>query len=341
MCRILTCGSATTDLFLDVEVGTVRVESGGYETDLISFESGSKMQVRELNTRVGGGGVNTAVDLSRLGNDVKYLGKLGDDKNAADIMKTLKEENVEVVDTKKSKHDTGFSIIIKSDDGDRVILAYKGANNDLRWKDFNKNNLRGVDWYYFASMVGESYRTMKKLGEWAVDKGKDIVFNPSSYVVRRGMDHIRKVMRLSTVFMVNMEEAQILLGRRPNDAQLPEAEVDHILKALHRVGPDLIVVTNGDNNTYVFDGKHKYTARPYPVEVVNVVGAGDAFGSGFVSAYCGDRDVEHAMETGFACAHSVVSSPETWVQLRGLKAAETISRQYRGKGHKVIRQRIV
>jgi ribokinase len=341
MGRVLVCGSATTDMFLDVETGSVEMKAGGFETDLICFPSGSKIQIKELRKQIGGGGVNTAVDLTRLGSRCRYLGKLGSGHNSKKIAKALRTERVEVIATKPSKTEGGFSIIIRSLDGDRTILAYKGANNDLRWRDFNKNKLRGVDWFYLASMVGESYKTIERLSEWAESNDKPSLFNPSSYVVRQGLKYIREVVSKSDIFVVNMEEAQMTLGLRPNAAQLPEAEVDSILKRLHRAGPDIVTVTNGGRRAYVFDGTHKYSTLPYQVDVIDNAGAGDAFSSGFLTAYMRDADLEHAMNTGLACAHSVVKSPETWIQMKDMKAAQDITAEFERRGHRVTRQKLV
>ncbi|MBD3388192.1 MAG: hypothetical protein GF416_03855 [Candidatus Altiarchaeales archaeon] len=341
MDRVMVCGSATIDMFLDVESGSVSMHAGGFETDLICFSSGSKVQIKELKTRIGGGGVNTAVDLSRLGNRASYLGKIGGGHNGKKIRTALKKEKVDFIGTRESREESGFSIIVKSEDGDRTILTYKGANNGLKWGDFKKTELKGADWFYFASMVGESYKTVEQLSQWAVKNRKRILFNPSSYVVRRGLKYIRKVMSVSDIFVVNMEEAQITLGLPPNAAQLPEAEVDSILKRLHKIGPKIVAITNGDKRAYVYDGRHKYTALPYPAKTVDTAGAGDSFSSGFLSAYMRGEDVERALNTGLACAHSVVNSPETWLQLRSMKEAEAVSDAFNSRGHTVTRQRLM
>jgi sugar/nucleoside kinase (ribokinase family) len=328
-------------MLLDVETRSVRVQSGGFESDLICLRSGSKVQIREVKTRIGGGGVNTSVDLSRLRNNVRFLGKVGGDNNSRKILRALKKEGVEAISSKPSEVDGGFSIIIKSADGDRTILTYKGANDNLRWDDFSKSLLRGVDWFYFASMTGESYNTGEKLKAWAVEHDVKVLFNPSSYVVRRGFNYIRKMMSASDILIVNMEEAQTTLGLQPNAAQLPEGEVDSILLGLHRRGPKIVAVTNGEKRVYVFDGKYKYSALPYPVKVMDVAGAGDAFGSGFMSAYMMEENVEQALKAGLACAYSVVGSPETWIQLRGMKGVEAISREFEMRNHRVTKQQLL
>jgi ribokinase len=340
MGKVLVCGSATTDLFLDVESGSVTMDSGGFKTDLICFGCGTKIQIRDLKSRSGGGGINTAIDLSRLKNEVMFLGKLGADHNSTRIFKRLKAERVQVIQTRPSAKESGFSIIIKSADGDRTILTYKGANDDLRWEDYDKKSLRGADWFYFASMVGESYKTVERLSDWAGENGVRTLFNPSSYVVRKGLQYLKKVISASDIFVVNMEEAQITLGLAPNAAQLPQEGVDSILRRLHALGPKVVAITNGPDELYVYDGANRYSAKPYPVKTVDVAGAGDAFSSGFLTGYRVGDDIEHGIRCGLACSYSVVGQAETWVGYRGMKDTDEISRKFERRGHR-IRKRVL
>jgi ribokinase len=337
--KVLVSGSATIDMFADVESGSVKLEAGGFETDLICFTCGSKIQIGDLRVSVGGGGVNTAVDFARLKAKPMFLGKIGEGNNGARILKALKEEGVEVVSTKTSTMETGFSIIIKSADGDRTILTFKGANNDLKWSDFNKKKIKQAEWFYFASMVDESYKTLEKLTDYGKENNIKTLFNPSSYVVKKGLNYIRKLMHAADIFVVNMEEAQITLGLQPNYAQLPEHEVDEILRKLYSINEGIVVITNGSKRAYVYDGETKYSAMPYPAKVMDVAGAGDAFSSGFLTGYMHDEDVEHAMNTGLACAYSAVTSTGTWIQLRSLREAEHIASEFELKGHVIKKAR--
>ncbi len=339
--RILVSGSATIDMFADVESSSIKMSSDGYLTDLICFTSGSKVQIKDLKIGIGGGGVNTAIDLKRLKNKPTFLGKIGSGNNGSRILKALKTEGVGIIKTRPSKIETGFSIIIKSRDGDRTILAYKGANNELKQSDYNKKNIKDFDWFYFASMVGTSYDTLKKLAEYAVENDKKIIFNPSSYVVKKGITHIKKIAKASDIFIVNMSEAQITLKTTTNYAQLPENEVDNILKKLYSINKSIVIVTNGPLKAYAYDGRIKYSALPYPAKIIDNAGAGDAFSSGFLSGYIKEEDIEYAFRSALSCANSAVSNTGTWLNLKSMKEVERLSEKNIRKKYSIAKKRLI
>ena len=298
MYDIITVGSATVDVFAHTKSELIKIKTSSSEEDLIAYPSGSKILIKELRFTTGGGGTNTAVSLARLGHKVAYLGSLGNDENGKRILDLLKKEKIDFIG-RLTNDITGYSIILDSIEHDRTILTYKGANNKLKFFNINQKKLK-TKWFYFSSMVSESFRTLEKLAEFAEKNKIKIAFNPSTYLAEKGSGYLKKILIRTTILILNKEESSLLVGKN---------NVKIMLKELYRLGPEIIVITDGKKSINAYDGKNIYVLIPNKIKVVESTGAGDAFASSFLSGIIKKNDVEFALKMGLANSESVITHP--------------------------------
>lgn len=292
MYDVITLGSGTIDVFANTEAQFTK-KSG---KELISYPTGSKILIHELKFEIGGGGTNTAVAFSRLGLKTAWLGKLGNDDTSLHILDFMRKNSIEFIGV-KGKGMSGFSIILDSRGHDRTILTHKGENDTLRYNQINLSKLR-TKWFYFSSMVGKSLEMQKKLASYAGKKGIKLAFNPSSYQAEMGAKKLSQILRNTTSLIFNLEEAELLLGRKDS--------IENIMKKLTRLGPRIIVITNGKKEVFCYDGSMLYTLYPHGVKIIETTGAGDAFASSFVTGIILKNDIEFALKLGLANAESVI-----------------------------------
>jgi len=298
MYDIITVGSATVDVFANTKSELIKIKTSSCEEDLIAYPSGSKILIKELRFTTGGGGTNTAVSLARLGHKVAYLGSLGNDENGKRILDLLKKEKIDFIG-KLTKDITGYSIILDSIEHDRTILTYKGANNKLKFSSINQKKLK-TKWFYFSSMVSESFKTLEKLVEFAEKNKIKITFNPSTYLVKKGKNYLKKILIRTTILILNNEEASLLVGKN---------NVKVMLKELYKLGPEIIVITDGKKSINAYDGKNIYVLIPNKIKIVESTGAGDAFASSFLSGMIKKNDIKFALKMGLANSESVITHP--------------------------------
>lgn len=291
MYDVVTVGSATVDVF--VETGSSLFKG---KKDFVRVPFGSKILVNELRSATGGGGTNTAVSLSRMGFKVGFLGKIGKGLSSQRVLNELKNAKVDCLACRE-KARTGYSIILDADGHDRTILTFKGSNNDLRYNEIKKSRLK-TRWFYFASMEGESFRTMEKLSDFAARKGIKIIFNPSSYMVKRGVLYLRKVLKNTNIIIMNKEEASILVGKGETEKQL---------KILLKLAKDIAVITDGAKGASAYDGEHFYKIKAHNIKVIEATGAGDAFASAFLAGIIKKDDIKFAMKLALANSESVIT----------------------------------
>ena len=97
-------------------------------------------------------------------------------------------------------------------------------------------------------------------------------------------------------FFIGAEEARVVLGL--------EGTAEQMIEALARLAPKATVtLMQGAEGCTVLDGGHLLRPpRRYEVQVVDPIGAGDAYVGGFLSGILGNRPIEEAIDTGQAVA---------------------------------------
>jgi ribokinase len=115
MYDVITVGSGTIDVFIYTDRSeSIRVKTLNSEETFISYPLGSKLIINELDFFTGGGGTNSAVCMARMGLNVAYIGKVGNDNNGNRILDEFREENVDFLGeiSLLPKEKTGYSIIL-------------------------------------------------------------------------------------------------------------------------------------------------------------------------------------------------------------------------------------
>lgn len=284
---IVTFGSAVVDIFLDTDVAEQKGDSG----KIMAYPVGSKILLNNLRIDIGGGGTNSAVAFSRLGFKTGYIGKVGNDNYGKEILEMLKKENVKFLGKVQRKSKSGYSIILDSRQHNRTILTYKGVNNDIKLSDISLRKIN-TKWFYLSSLLGESFETQKKIAEEFQKQGTKIAFNPSEYLLEK--EDVTPLLNLCDVLILNKEEAGILTKAKDK------------AKELYRLGPHIVVITDGEKEVIAYDGEKKYSFKPKKVKFVEKTGAGDAFASGFVAGQMLGKTIKESLKLGFDESKNVI-----------------------------------
>ncbi len=282
---IVTIGDCTIDAFVEVEEATTVCDIH-HEKCQLCFSFADKVPYKNLTMLSAGNSNNVAVGMSRLGFKAGYYGTVGKDLNGKTILSALKSEGV----------DTKFMSVQDKQTNFHVVLAFKGERTILiKHQDYTYKLPKGIDktkWIYFSSVgiKGLSVQTpLVKL----LKANPDIkmIFNPGTYQLRMGLQKLSALLRLTHVFFVNKEEAQMLLGTsdKPKD----------LAAKLQQLGPEIVVITDGLKGAYAMDRDGEfYFAGIYPHTVVEATGCGDAFATGFTGALMQGLPITEALRWG-------------------------------------------
>jgi len=295
MTDIITIGSATMDVFVECDdANVVSVSTKCSKSEFMSYPYGAKVEVTDFASNVGGGGVNTALNFANLGFSTSSICKIGDDIYSKGVLGALQgKPNLDLSNIIQDKKvSTGFSIVLLSFQGDRTVLAQRGANATLKKSEINFEAIKNAKTIYIAPLSGESNRVLQSIVEFAYDNGVKVCFNASTTSIKRGFEYIKKILDTSQIVVMNKEEAAMCtkIDVRPDTKtekfsyDLVHPDVKEMLKKLKINGQQVVVITDGGKGAYAFDGKIFYQCPTFPAKVVSTLGAGDAFASTFCAA---------------------------------------------------------
>lgn len=320
MYDVITVGSGTIDVFAWTDARIVDIKTAEGKEKLTCYPLGSKILINKLAISTGGGGTNSAVSLSRLGLKVAWLGKVGNDEHGRIILRQIKDEKIGFLGKVDKNDISGYSVVLDSMfEKDRTILTYKGANDELKFSEIDTKKLK-TKWFYFCAMEGESFATLERLAEYAKKRNIKVLFNPSAYLAKQGIEFLNKIINATGILVLNKEEAQYLIGR---------LEIDSLLERLQQHVP-IVVITDGERGAFAYNGIKKYSIFPKKIDVAETTGAGDAFASGFLAGIVLKGEIEFALQLGQVNAESVIQHIGAKEKLLKLKEALKIIGK---KGH--------
>lgn len=283
---VITFGSAIKDLFLRLDKDTYRLIDKDF-----CFSLGSKFFVEDLKIFSGGGGTNTACTFSKQGFKTGYVGKIGRDGDM--IIYELKQCGIDTCFVKTDEERLTACSFIFSSTQERTILTYKGASHYMKKQDVSWNKL-DTDWFYLANLGGEVF---KEIIEFSKKNNNKLAVNPGKEQLKSG--YFREVLDQIDILILNLEEAALLTGLKKEK----EIEIINTLASLVR---GMVVITKGKDGSLVSDKENIYQAGIPSVLFLEKTGAGDAYGSGFVSGIIQKNDIEYAMQLGTANATSCI-----------------------------------
>src|SRR3990167_9973825 len=295
---LISIGDASIDVFMmPTETETLcRLDT---KECFIAFSYGQKIPVKNLDFSIGGNAANNAVGTRRLGINTAIVLTLGQDSVAEMIIKSLKDEGVDATYVvQQPATSSNYSTIINYQ-GERTIFTYHAP----RSYEFPVK-LPAAPWVYLTSM-GESFLPFYKHMEEYLVKNPSVklAFNPGSWQLREEYSSIEGEMKASHIVFVNREEAEKLTKFGESAGKDRD-----LLIALNKLGPKVCVITDGGDGAMAYDsinGKF-FKAGVLPVDAYERTGAGDAFGSGFLSEIIHGKDISEALVWGSINSASVI-----------------------------------
>lgn len=296
MVDVFTVGNATRDVILTSQAFKAypdkRFASGYAE----AFPFGSKIEVDGMVVSVGGGGINAATTFARQGFHVGYVGKIGTDCSGEDIIKHLKLENIRydhIVRDEAIK--TAYSTVLLAPSGERTVLVYRGDAQQFSPHDIKIDELIS-SWLYITSLSG-NISLLEKLLKHASKHRIKVALNPGSDEIRQ--KEFQKLLSLADAVILNREEAEIIVPKEKRKKKT-------VFEALGSLTKAMFVVTDGGRGAVCSDGRKLYYVEAPKVAVTDRLGAGDAFGSGFVAGLIrNDGDIPEALRLAVSNAASV------------------------------------
>lgn len=337
MKKVLTVGGVTHDIFIDYpqpEMLHVCLQEGTHS--FLALEKGKKIEVKGLEYHVGGGAANTAISFARCGFAVSIISKRGNDAAGQKVVEALQAASVDTSFIGISQNmPTATSFIIPTEGGDRIVLAYRGANLTLNEQDISERAMQGVQLLYGTSLSGDAAKLLVPLVKMAKKHNLLVTINPGLCQLQESIEYTKQALKHIDVLILNAHEAEqcmislmrtdrsllermLALVEKESSAQMPELlrskpfwggtcfNMTTFLKEILQRGPRIVALTHGKEGVYVATQDKLLFHPSIETPIASTIGAGDAFGSAFAAWLLKGASVEDALRAGIINSTAVI-----------------------------------
>ena len=228
---------------------------------------------RDLGTMFPGGqALNVAVHAHRSGIDAAYLGALGDDVAGRLVLGAMRSEGLDTSHVR--------------------VLSGRNAHAEVELHDGNREFVGGD--------AGVSKFVLSDADlEWL--RGFGLIHSSESSYLEDQIERLASAAPLSFDFSVRRDPAYIepLLPHVTiaefSLADLDDDDAEAWVERIAALGPRLVLATRGSRDALVFDGTRLWRQPVVPTEVIDSLGAGDAFIARFLAGHLRAEPYEQSL----------------------------------------------
>ena len=305
------------------------ITMGRSSIDLYSNDVGAPFeQITSFAAYVGGSPTNIAVGATRLGLKTAVLTALGVDPVGDFLLKFLKDEGVDTQFTPRKPGRRTSAVVLGIEPPDRFPLVYyrdNCADMELSIDDVLATPIEESKAFEFAG-TNLSRDPSRSATLFAAERARragvkvvfDLDFRPDQWHDSRAFGvAARSALPLVDVVLGTQDEIKASVLSRKDQVEVTHSQVsdshvagdvDSAVRTLLMLGPEAVIEKRGAEGARVhLKDASTIDAPGYPVEIYNILGAGDAFAAGFLYGYVQGWDWRKSARLGNACGAIVVT----------------------------------
>lgn len=247
----------------------------------------------------GGKGANQAVAIARMGGNVTFISKTGNDLFGRQSVEMYGDENIVTDYIFSDQHlPSGVALIMVDRNGENCIVVASGANGSLSPKDIEKarNVIESAD--ILLMQLEVPMDTVEYAAKLAHEKGIKVVLNPAPAAFLSN-----ELLKCLYAIIPNKTEAEMLSGIKVSDLETAKQAADIIAAK----GVDKVVITLGSKGALIKDGDVYSFIPADRVEAVDTTAAGDTFCGAFCVGISEGLSIEDAVRMATKAAGITVT----------------------------------
>jgi len=304
---------------------------GRSSIDLYSQNIGAAFNdIKGFDAFVGGSPLNIAVGARRLGASVALLTGVGVDKVGEFLLHFLEKEKVDTNHIARIAGARTSAVVLGIEPPDRFPLVYyrdNAADSQVTIDDVIAAGIgryRVLEISATALNIEPSRSAVFYAVETAVANGTDVVldidFRADQWKDIRSFGLMVRAILPKVKIAIGTEEEilaatlqssdQVSIKHQQISAPEIKADVEASIRQIISSGPEILIVKRGSKGASIFQKDGSSQDVPgFPVEILNVLGAGDAFASGFIYGWLQGWTLYKACRLGNASGAWVVQKP--------------------------------
>ncbi|TWT84977.1 Ribokinase [Planctomycetes bacterium CA13] len=289
MPRIVVCGSINMDLVVRCTVLPARGET------IIANQS---------SEICGGKGANQAIAAAKVGGDVSFIGRVGDDVFSSRLVENLNQHRIDCTHvTTTVGSSSGVAVVAVEQSGENSIMVVPGANGRVTRTDVEAA----------AATIQTSDVLLLQL-----EIPSDAVVTALQIAKHAGVRVILDPAPAPKVFPNEFFEADALVPNQSEAAAILGIPVETVADGMAAVeqlalrGVAFPVITMGSQGAVFGDGETIRSIEPFGVTAVDTTAAGDAFAGALAVAWAEGQTLADSMR--MACASGAIASTRLGAQ---------------------------
>jgi len=300
--KILGIGNAIVDVLCKVSDDFLTKNSLKKSTMKLVDETEFKKLLSSLKieeTISGGSVANSIVGLSKLGNNVGFLGKINDDHLGQKYEEGLKKENVQYIYNKKKEPiPTGSCLILITPDSERTMCTYLGVSGKISDNDVNENDIKNSDLIFLEGYLWDE-GDPKKAFDKAITNSKKTAMSLSDVfcVERHKTSFLELVKNKLDLIFANEQEIISLIDAKSFK------EVISFSKQIKKN----IVITRGEKGAVSINNEELTECNAKQnLKIKDLTGAGDLFAAGYMHGIINNLPIQDCLYKGTELSSQII-----------------------------------
>lgn len=248
----------------------------------------------------GGKGANQALAAKLLGADVTFIGRVGNDENGIQIVKSLEKNKIDISNIKFIENSsTGMAVITVDDYGSNSIIVVPGANMDIDRKAIIEERESIINSKILVSQFETPLESTIEAFKIAKENGVITLLNPAP--AKQIPDGL---LRLTDIIVPNETEAFEITNIEIGDnASMIEAS-----KKFIKGGVKFVIITLGEKGAALISENEFSIVPAYKVKSIDTTAAGDSFIGALASRLLNEENLDFkSIESAMKFANKVSS----------------------------------
>ena len=300
--KIIGIGNAIIDVICKVdEEFLIRNSLTKSTMKLVNEEEFKKLLLGlTIEETVSGGSVaNSIVGLSRLGNEVGFIGKVSDDEFGIKYEDGLKKENVKYFYSKKKELiPTGTCLILITPDSERTMVTFLGTAGKINQNDINLTAIKNSEFLFLEGYLWDEGEPRKAF-EKAIESSNKVAMSLSDlFCVERHKPHFLELVKkkLDITFANEQEIISLIDAKKFED-------VIEFAKKIKK----MIIITRGSKGALAVNNEEvTECSAKKNLKIVDLTGAGDLFAGGFLHGYINGMNTKECLEKGTEMSAKII-----------------------------------
>ena len=268
----------------------------------------------QLNTaRISSAGSegNVAIGLARLGIETTWLSRVGNDGFGKRVVKDLLGEGVKVIAHIDDSAPTGLMVKTTPRAGSTTVDYFRkgSAASRIAVSDFDAIDFNDFDLVHLTGITPALSEKAKSTWQQVASRAAeakclvslDINYRSKLWAPQEALPTLRAILPFIDIAIAGDDEARLVLDDHTSE------EID-LARKIQTLGPKVVAIKLAAEGALLLDRTASHRVAATKVQVVDTVGAGDAFSAGLIATYLETRDGNLSLERaniagGLACTH--------------------------------------